>query len=59
MLAVANNVVPPTLNLEQPDPLCDGLDWVPREARELPVEHALALARGLEGQNVAVLARAV
>jgi len=59
VLAVANDVVPPTLNLEQPDPMCNGLDWVPREARELPVEHALALARGLEGQNVAVLARAV
>jgi 3-oxoacyl-[acyl-carrier-protein] synthase II len=59
LLAVANKAVPPTLNLEQPDPACNGLDWVPREARELPVEHALALARGLEGQNVAVLTRAV
>ena len=59
VLAVAHNVVPPTLNLEQTDPACNGVDWVQREARELPVEHALALARGLEGQNVAILARAV
>lgn len=59
VLAVANGAVPPTLNLEQPDPACNGLDWVPKESRELPVEHALGLARGLEGQNVAVLARAV
>jgi 3-oxoacyl-[acyl-carrier-protein] synthase II len=59
VLAVANGAVPPTLNLEQPDPACNGLDWVPKESRELRVEHALGLARGLEGQNVAVLARAV
>ena len=59
LLAIANKAVPPTLNLERPDPACNGLDWVPGEARELPVDHAVALARGLEGQNVAVLARAV
>lgn len=52
-LAVDTGSVPPTLHLEDPDPDCD-LDWVPREARELPVRLALALARGLEGQNVAV-----
>lgn len=56
-LAAHHGVVPPTLNLTDPDPACD-LDWVPGEARELQVEHALALARGLEGQNVAVAVRA-
>ena len=59
LLAAANDVVPPTLNLERPDPVCDGLDVVAREARELPVEHALALARGLEGQNLAMLVRSI
>ncbi|SDU39758.1 beta-ketoacyl-[acyl-carrier-protein] synthase family protein [Jiangella alkaliphila] len=50
--------VPPTLNLTDVDPACEGIDWVPREARNLPVGHALALSRGLEGQNVALALRA-
>jgi 3-oxoacyl-[acyl-carrier-protein] synthase II len=57
-LAIRNGVIPPTLNLERPDPDCDGLDWVPREARRAQVRQALALARGLEGQNVALAIRA-
>jgi 3-oxoacyl-[acyl-carrier-protein] synthase II len=57
-MAVKHNVVPPTLNLDEPDPACD-MDWVPNEAREAQVNQALALARGLEGQNVAVALRAV
>jgi 3-oxoacyl-[acyl-carrier-protein] synthase II len=55
-LAVDSGIVPPTLHLEDPDPACD-LDWVPREAREQPVGFALALARGLEGQNVVLALR--
>ena len=58
VLAIRNGVIPPTLNLERPDPDCDGLDWVPREARTTEVRQALALARGLEGQNVALAIRA-
>ncbi|NED99169.1 beta-ketoacyl-[acyl-carrier-protein] synthase family protein [Phytoactinopolyspora halotolerans] len=57
-LAIHHGVVPPTLNLHAPDPECD-FDWVPGEAREVPVTTALALARGLEGQNVALALRAV
>jgi 3-oxoacyl-[acyl-carrier-protein] synthase II len=58
-LAVHHGKVPPTLNLEHVDPACAGIDWVPKEAREVKVSRALALARGFEGQNVAVLMRAV
>jgi 3-oxoacyl-[acyl-carrier-protein] synthase II len=57
-LAVHHGTVPPTLNLEQVDPACAGIDWVPGDAREIAVRRALALARGFEGQNVAVLVRA-
>jgi len=57
-LALANRQLPPTLNLEQPDPECDGVDWVQRDARQAEVRLALALARGLEGQNVALAIRA-
>lgn len=57
-LAVHHGKVPPTLNLEHVDPACAGIDWVPKEAREVKVQRALALARGFEGQSVAVLMKA-
>jgi 3-oxoacyl-[acyl-carrier-protein] synthase II len=57
-LAIKHGVVPPTLNLEHTDPECEGVDWVAKEARRTEVRAALALARGLEGQNVALAIRA-
>ncbi len=57
-LAIYHQIAPPTLNLENPDPACN-LDWIPGQARELRLHQALALARGLEGQNVALAMRAV
>jgi 3-oxoacyl-[acyl-carrier-protein] synthase II len=57
-LALEHQVVPPTLNLERIDPDC-ALDWVPRKAREVRLEQALALARGLGGQSVALALRIV
>ena len=56
-LALHHQVAPPTLHLDNPDPACD-LDWIPNEARSIKTGHALALARGLEGQNVALALRA-
>ena len=56
-LALARNTVPPTLNLENVDPACAGVDWIAKEAREARVTAAVALARGLEGQDVAVALR--
>jgi 3-oxoacyl-[acyl-carrier-protein] synthase II len=58
-LAIHHGAVPPTLNLEDPDPECNHADWVPGEARELKVGHGLALARGFVGQNVALALSAV
>ena len=58
-LALHHAVVPPTLNLEHPDPDCNHADWVAREARELRSEHALAVARGFAGQNVVLALKAV
>jgi 3-oxoacyl-[acyl-carrier-protein] synthase II len=57
-LALRHQVVPPTLNLEHPDPECD-LDYVPNEARPVETRHAIALACGLEGQQIALALRAV
>jgi 3-oxoacyl-[acyl-carrier-protein] synthase II len=56
-LALRHGTAPPTLNLENLDPDCAGLDWVPNEAREVKADVALAVARGLEGQNVALALR--
>ncbi len=58
-LALARGSVPPTLNLEALDRSCAGVDWVAREGREADVGLALALARGLEGQIVALAIRGV
>jgi 3-oxoacyl-[acyl-carrier-protein] synthase II len=58
-LAIARGAVPPTLNLEAVDKSCQGVDWVAGEGREAEVGLALALARGLEGQIVALAMRGV
>jgi 3-oxoacyl-[acyl-carrier-protein] synthase II len=57
-LVIARQTMPPTLNLQAPDPACAGIEWVAGGARQAPVGVALALARGLEGQNVALALRA-
>lgn len=49
-LAIRDGVVPPTINLETPDPECD-LDYVPNQCRKVPVEVALVNAFGFGGQN--------
>jgi 3-oxoacyl-[acyl-carrier-protein] synthase II len=56
-LAVGQGAVPPTANLHQQDPECTLTD-LPRTARQTPVRHAVALARGLEGQPVALVVSA-
>ncbi len=56
LLAMRDGVIPPTLNLEEPDPACD-LDYVPGLAREARVRAALSLSAGFGGQNAALLVR--
>src|SRR5215216_305758 len=53
-LAVHHGILPPTINYEHPDPVCD-LDYVPNEAREARVDVALSNAMGLGGHNACVL----
>ena len=52
--AIHEGVVPPTINLDDPDPDCD-LDYVPNVAREEKVDVALSNAMGLGGHNACVL----
>jgi 3-oxoacyl-(acyl-carrier-protein) synthase len=56
LLAIRDGVVPPTANLEEPDPECD-LDFVPNQARRVEVRTALSLSAGFGGQNAALLIR--
>ncbi len=53
-LAIRDAVVPPTINLEHPDPECD-LDYVPGVARRLEVRAALVNAFGFGGHNACLL----
>jgi 3-oxoacyl-[acyl-carrier-protein] synthase II len=56
LLAVRDNVVPPTINYEEPDPECD-LDYVPNAAREITVDYALSNSFGFGGTNATLIFR--
>ena len=53
-LAIKNQIIPPTTNLENPDPDCD-LDYVPHEPREAEISYALSNSFGFGGTNAAIL----
>jgi len=53
-LALRDQVVPPTINLDDPDPACD-LDYVPLKAREASFDVAVSNSMGLGGHNGAVV----
>jgi 3-oxoacyl-[acyl-carrier-protein] synthase II len=54
--AIETGIVPPTLNLEKPDPECD-LDYVPHTPREMPVHAIVNNSFGFGGHNATVIAR--
>jgi 3-oxoacyl-[acyl-carrier-protein] synthase II len=53
---IQDNVIPPTINLHDPDPECD-LDYVPLVARLKQIDTVLVNALGLGGQNAALVVR--
>ena len=53
-LALRDQIVPPTANLEKPDPECD-LDYVPNASRRRPMRYALSNSFGFGGTNAALL----
>jgi len=55
-LAIKHGIVPPTINLQNPDPECD-LDYVPNTAREMPVNAIVNNSFGFGGHNSTIAAR--
>ena len=55
-LALYHGILPPTINLDDPDPECD-LDYIPHEAREVPIKVALSNSFGFGGTNVTLAFR--
>jgi 3-oxoacyl-[acyl-carrier-protein] synthase II len=51
---IQNGVLPPTINYETPDPECD-LDYVPNQARLLPVKHLMSNSFGFGGHNATII----
>ena len=58
VLSLHNDIIPPTLNLENPDPECD-LDYTPVEARSKPLSVAMSDSLGFGGHNAALVVRKV
>ena len=54
VLAIRDQVAPPTINLTEPDPECD-LDYVPNEARSMPINCVMSNSFGFGGHNVSLI----
>ena len=54
VLALRDQILPPTINQETPDPACD-LDYIPNTARKASVEYALSNSFGFGGTNAALI----
>lgn len=53
-MAIQNQIAPPTINLENPDPQCD-LDYVPNTAREVPIHCVVNNSFGFGGHNASII----
>jgi 3-oxoacyl-[acyl-carrier-protein] synthase II len=56
VMAIRDNKIPPTINLDTPDPECD-LDYVPHAMREARVDIVLSNSFGMGGQNATLILR--
>jgi 3-oxoacyl-[acyl-carrier-protein] synthase II len=54
LMAIADGVAPPTINLDHPDPECD-LDYVPKAARDMPIKIAMTNSFGFGGHNATLI----
>jgi 3-oxoacyl-[acyl-carrier-protein] synthase II len=56
LLAIRDGVLPPTINLDNPDPECD-LDYIPKQARHQEIDVTLSNSFGFGGQNITLILR--
>lgn len=54
--AIQEGIIPPTINLEKPDPACD-LDYTPNEAKNRKISYAMSNSFGFGGHNACVIAK--
>ena len=54
-LIAYKGVIPPTINYETPDPDCNGIDFVPNEAKERSTENVMSNSFGFGGHNVSIV----
>src|SRR5580704_16620512 len=57
VLALRDQILPPTINLENQDPETDGMDFVPNQARKVQFDYAMSNSFGFGGTNGALLFR--
>ena len=57
VMAMRDGIAPPTINYLGPDPACD-LDYIPNEARRMPIASALSNSFAFGGLNAVLAARA-
>lgn len=58
VLSIRDDIAPPTINLNEPDPECD-LDYVPNIARQMPINCVMSNSFGFGGHNVSLIFKAI
>ena len=53
-MTISRNLIPPTINLDNPDPECD-LDYVPHKARDRKIDVAMSNSFGFGGHNACIV----
>lgn len=58
VMALREGILPPTINLDNPDPQCD-LDYIPHTAREMEIKAAMSNSFGFGGHNAAIIVQKI
>jgi 3-oxoacyl-[acyl-carrier-protein] synthase II len=53
--AIETGIIPPTINLNEIDPECEGIDFVPNTAKKADIRYAMSNAFGFGGQNSSII----